>query len=103
MYIEKRKAHYSLKVFQATFARPADVRITKSAMQDALQLGFSRYGIVAVVQSMLPGHFYKSMTANRDHAVWQDVYHVPFAGIVLYVKFMDDTVCGFSLLSFKRK
>lgn len=103
MYIEKRKAHYSLKAFQAAFVGPADVRITRSAMQDALHLGFSRQGIAAVVQSMLPGHFYKSMTANCDHAMWQDVYHVPFAGIVVYVKFMDDTICGFSLLSFKRK
>lgn len=48
-------------------------------------------------------HFYKSMTAYADHRSWQDVYHVPSAVGVLYVKFTADLVAEFLLLSFKEK
>lgn len=31
--------------------------------------------------------FYKSMTTNADHKIWQDVYHaVLSAGLVAYIK-----------------
>ena len=52
---------------------------------------------------MEPKHFYKSMTALSDHTAWQDVYHVPHNGRVLYVKFTGDRVTDFRLLSFKEK
>jgi motility quorum-sensing regulator/GCU-specific mRNA interferase toxin len=45
-----------------------------------------RDGIVATIQTMRRGHFYKSMTTQADHRVWQDVYNVPFPATVLYVK-----------------
>jgi len=44
-----------------------------------------------------------TITALADHTCWQDVYHVPSEGIVLYVKFTDDRITVFRLLSFKRK
>ncbi len=77
--------------------------MTASAWTSAMLMGFSPDGVCAVIESMLPGHFYKSMTANAEHDVWQDVYHVPFAGICLYVKFTKDRVADFRLLSFKEK
>lgn len=52
---------------------------------------------------MFREHFYKSMTSRATHTVWQDVYHVPSAVGVLYVKFMADTMTEFRLLSFKEK
>ena len=48
-------------------------------------------------------HFYKSMTAYADHRVWQDVYHVPSPAGMLYVKFRDDLITEFLLLSFNEK
>ncbi len=33
----------------------------------------------------------------------KDVYHVPYEGVVLYVKFTDDAVTEFALLSFKER
>ncbi|WP_420136063.1 type II toxin-antitoxin system MqsR family toxin [Sinorhizobium meliloti] len=39
--------------------------------------------------------FYKSMTTFADHRVWQDVYHVPARGMVLYVKFQADVITEF--------
>ena len=47
--------------------------------------------------------FYKSMTALMDHRTWQDVYHVPADGLVLYVKFQADVVTEFRLMSFKER
>jgi motility quorum-sensing regulator/GCU-specific mRNA interferase toxin len=52
---------------------------------------------------MQRSHFYKSMTSFGDHRIWQDVYHVPSAAGLLYVKFTADTVMEFVLLSFKEK
>jgi motility quorum-sensing regulator/GCU-specific mRNA interferase toxin len=38
-----------------------------------------------------------------DHRIWQDVYHVPSAVGVLYIKFTTDVLTDFLLLSFKEK
>lgn len=47
--------------------------------------------------------FFKSMTTFADHRVWQDVYHVPARGLVLYVKFQADIVTEFAVVSFKER
>ncbi|WP_462393100.1 type II toxin-antitoxin system MqsR family toxin [Mitsuokella multacida] len=39
----------------------------------------------------------------RNHRLWQDVYHVPYQGMLLYVKFTKGTITDFALLSFKEK
>ena len=101
--MEKRKPHHVLKAFQEAFSAPETLSITRTALNDALGLGFTRAGIVEVVQSMKRTHFYKSMTSLADHRIWQDVYHVPWEEMVLYVKFTDDVVTEFRLLSFKEK
>ena len=43
------------------------------------------------------------MTSYADHRVWQDVYHVPTAVGMLYIKFRNDAVTRFTVLSFKEK
>ncbi len=43
------------------------------------------------------------MTSYGDHRKWQDVYHVLHEGAVFYVKFTDDAVTEFVLLSFKER
>jgi len=72
-------------------------------LRGALALGFDRAGIVKALQALERGHFYKSMTSHSDHRRWQDVYHLPHDGLLLYVKFTDDAVTEFTLLSFKEK
>lgn len=56
-----------------------------------------------VVGSIERKMFYKSMTTFADHRVWQDVYHVPARGLVLYVKFQADVMTEFTVMSFKEK
>jgi len=74
---EKRKPTYDLDAFKAAFSIADRLKITGSALKDAASLGFGRADIVETIQIMQRRHFYKSMTAYRDHRVWQDVYHVP--------------------------
>ena len=77
--------------------------MTTSASKSAAVLGFVRSEIAETIRSMKPSHFYKSMTSYRDHTRWQDVYHVPWDGMVLYVKFTDDVLMEFVVLSFKER
>ena len=79
------------------------LNITGTAVRSAAALGFGRAEIVATIQTMDRKHFYKSMTSYGDHRIWQDVYHVPSAAGVLYVRFTADVVTEFLLLSFKGK
>jgi motility quorum-sensing regulator/GCU-specific mRNA interferase toxin len=77
--------------------------VTKTALLDARQLGFLRCDMVEAIQALEKTHFYKSMTSHADNNVWQDVYHVPFRNLVLYIKFTEDRITQFRLLSFKEK
>lgn len=100
---EKRKPTFDLEAFQSAFSQVDKLKATGSALRTAADLGFGRAEIVATLQSMQRSHFYKSMTSNAHHQVWQDVYHVPSAVGVLYIKFTADVVTEFLLLSFKEK
>ena len=56
-----------------------------------------------VIQRIERRDFQKSMTSNKDHRVWQDVYYVPSDVGELYVKFTVSVVNKFLSLSFKEK
>ena len=51
--------------------------------------------MVDAVNAMQRSCFYKSMTAYHDPSSWQDVYHVPFEGLTLYVKFTAARISAF--------
>jgi motility quorum-sensing regulator/GCU-specific mRNA interferase toxin len=100
---EVRKHTYDLEGFKVAFASVDHLNVTGVALRDAAGLGFGRDEIIATIQTIQRGHFYKSMTSYVDHQVWQDVYHGPSSVGVLYVKFTADVVTEFLLLSFKEK
>lgn len=100
---DKRRPTYDLESFKEVFSTAEALNMTFTAANDAADLGFGQTEIVAIIQTMRPVHFYKSMTSHADHQVWQDVYHVPSAVGVLYVKFTANKVTLFKLLSFKEK
>lgn len=79
------KPQYSLDSIKATFVSVRTLRITKTATTCAEGLGVTLEVVVAVIQGSTREHFYKSMTSAASSAIWQDVYHVPYASIVLYV------------------
>lgn len=101
--MEKLKPTYDLDSLKSAFSAPEKLVMTTSAAKDARALGFALMDIVAVIQAMERKHLIKSMTSFANHKEWQDVYHVPYDGRLLYVKFTADRVTEFRLLSFKEK
>jgi motility quorum-sensing regulator/GCU-specific mRNA interferase toxin len=100
--MERRKPTYDLEEFRQEFCSVRALRMTRTAQDATLRLGLTLEDVVQVVQSMIRSHFYKSMTSLTDHRVWQDVYHVPWGELVLYVKLTVDEL-GRLILSMKEK
>ena len=98
--MEKRKPHHDLAEFQAAVETMA---MTRTCQKDAQALGMNRAEMMDVLKAIERSQFYNSMTSYADHRQWQDVYHVPWTSQVLYIKFTDDRITAFRLLSFKEK
>jgi motility quorum-sensing regulator/GCU-specific mRNA interferase toxin len=98
--VEKRRPHYDLGTIQATFCEVQALRITATGMQSARALSMTRADIIDCIQAMARTQFFKSMTSLADARIWQDVYHVPYRDVVLYVKFTTDAE-GYLIISFK--
>ena len=94
--MEKFNPSYSLIEFKSS-----NYSITKTAKITARDLGFDMNGINEVISTMELKHFYKSMTSYANHKIWQDVYHVPYGDLILYIKFTQNVISEFTLLSFK--
>lgn len=101
--MEKRRPTYDLAAIKRVLGRAESLAITGTALRDALALGFARHDVASAIRGMDRSMFVKSMTTYADHRVWQDVYHVPAEGIVLYVKFQADVLTEFRVMSFKEK
>lgn len=97
--MEKRSPHYLLSAIQEQMSSIEAMNLTQSA-----QLGIRAAGMVTtealeVVRGLSRSDFYKSITTNKDHRVWQDVYHGEWRGKPLYVKFQQ--AGEFFVVSFK--
>lgn len=71
--MEKRTPHTKLGIVQE-LVNAGKVRMTRSAMMGASELGLDLSGMLGVLRGLVPGDFYKSMTTYADHTIWQDVY-----------------------------
>ena len=100
--MEKAKPTHSLVAIKAEFSTVEALRITVIGRTEAARLGIFDVEIIEVIQSLTRSNFYKSMTTLRDHTIWQDVYHVGFRSLVLYVKFSREAA-GHIVVSFKEK
>ncbi len=96
--MEKRKPHCKLSIVQG-LVKAGEVRVTRSAMIGASELGSELADMLAVVMSLTPDDFYKSMTTHADHTVWQDVYRPTTKAGAVYLKLtvIDDVL----IVSFK--
>ena len=83
--MEKRSPHCKLSVLKA-MAIAGNVRTTQSARQGASDLGLSFSDMVNVLTSLQPKDFHKSMTANVDSKIWQDVYRPLTKVGLIYLK-----------------
>lgn len=98
--MEKRTPHCKLSIVK-TLIKEGKVRTTYSAQAGASALGFDLDGMVHVVMDLKMADFYKSMTTNADHKVWQDVYRpvTEVGEIYLKLTVIDDVL----IVSFKEK
>ena len=96
--MEKRTPHCPLSVVK-TLIEVGKVRTTQSARSGAAALDLDYRGMLAVIQALTPGDFYKSMTTHADHRLWQDVYRPATEVGDLYLKLtvIDDVL----IVSFK--
>ena len=99
--MEKHKPHYLLKAIQAQMTTPEAMNLTLSALEGIRSVGMAQVDALAVVQSLTAVDFYKSMTTNSDHRVWQDVYHSEWQEVALYIKFQQ--VGEYFVISFKER
>jgi hypothetical protein len=84
--------------------KSAKLNIAGSARDGARALGLeSRADMYAALATLQPAHFYKSMPADKNPAAMMDVYHLPYSGRTIYVKFARDPNGVFALTSFKEK
>lgn len=91
--MEKRTPHCPLSVVK-TLIDAGKVRTTQSARSGAAALDLDYRGMLAVIQALTPGDFYKSMTTHADHRLWQDVYRPATEVGDLYLKLtvIDDVL-----------
>lgn len=101
--MEKRKPSYDLNAIKAAIGSVETLSIKATALRNAEALGFDAAGIVNVILGTKRRMFVKSMSTFENHRLWQDVYHVPAASLVLYVKFQQDMLTEFTVVSFKEK
>jgi len=99
--MEKHKPHYLLKAIQAQMNSPEAMNLTLSALEGIRAAGMAQVDALAVIQGLSTVDFFKSMTTNADHRVWQDVYHSEWQEVALYIKFQ---LAGeYFVISFKER
>lgn len=94
---------YHLNDIKKAFDSVNKLRMTASAKQGQIMLGFTDQDVVDAVQNLQPYDFYKSMAPKKPgFTAWQDVYKSCFNGMELYIKFQVGSQ-GELILSFKEK
>lgn len=92
---------YSLDLIKGLM-RDGSWYVTETALDSAGRLGFDEDDIRDCVLNHLDAtHFYKTMPSEKIVNVMQDVYHVMFKGIRVYVKLQVRTEAV--VVSFKQK
>ena len=98
--MEKGTPHCKLSKVKS-LVETGKARATASAFSGARELGINDLaGMCAVVLSLTPANFYKSMATHADHRIWQDVYHTKTTGgdeVYLKLTVIDDVL----IVSFK--
>ena len=91
--MEKRSPHFKLAVVK-TLVYACKVRTTNAARVGASELGISLSDMLAVLTTLTPADFYKSMTTHADHRVWQDVYrpNTQWGDLYLKLTVIDDVL-----------
>jgi motility quorum-sensing regulator/GCU-specific mRNA interferase toxin len=77
--------------------------ITTVARNGARECGLSISELVEAVLELSPANFYKSMEADKRPGMWQDVYHLSFRGVELYIKLQISPAGDAVVVQFKAR
>src|SRR5471030_983071 len=91
--MEKHTPHYRLTVVKALVIS-GRVRATLSALSGAAALGLGFDEMLSVVLALCAHDFYKSMTTQADHRIWQDVYRPTTKVGRVYLKLTLSMACS---------
>jgi motility quorum-sensing regulator/GCU-specific mRNA interferase toxin len=101
---EKFRPQYDLSAVQKVVADPNSQPFTVTALRGGLALGLKEPEMRMVVAALSHRNFYKSMTTDRDHRFWQDVYHGETPdGVAVYIKITHYTDGSPPVIQFKAK
>ena|SRR3989338_7137780 len=99
--MEKRSPHYLLADIKEQMITVEAMNFTSTAQNGIRAAGMVKAEALEVVRGLSRTDFYKSMTTNKDHRVWQDVYHAEWRGKPLYVKIQQAD--SYIVVSFKER
>jgi hypothetical protein len=95
---------YDLELVQQLVGQGAlTSSITVVAAAGASELEWHPEHIVEAVLLLSPGEFYKTMESERVPGLWQDVYHLQYRGVHLYIKVQIGHDGRAYVVQFKRK
>lgn len=99
--MEKRSPHYLLADIKAQMTTVEAMNLTLTAQDGIRAAGMVKAEALEVVRGLSRADLYKSMTTNKDHRIWQDVYHAEWRGKPLYVKIQQ--AGEYFVVSFKER
>ena len=93
-------AYYNLDRIK-WLVREGRYRVTISARQSALAMGFDAEDVRNCILELDNSHFYKAMSSDQIPGLWQDVYKVGYEGWRVYLKLQICFVGEAVVISFK--
>lgn len=98
------KPTYDLELLQQLVGQGEFSRVvTQAAREGATRCGLDVPAIIAAVLELGPADFYKTMEAAQCPGLWQDVYHLRFRDVDLYIKLQLSPDRRGVVVQFKRK
>lgn len=104
-YNVKKVAHYKLNIIK-DMLKSGKYIITNTAITNARNdFNIRSTDIPSYICTLDNTHFYKSMTCDKNHKVWQDVYHLPIKNNnqIAYIKLQINLENESVIIQFKRK
>ncbi|HST62849.1 MAG TPA: type II toxin-antitoxin system MqsR family toxin [Longimicrobium sp.] len=95
---------YDLELIQRCVGQGAlTSSIMAVAAAGASELGWTLEHIIEAVLLLSSGDFYKTMESERVPGLWQDVYHLQYRKVHLYIKVQMGQNGRAYVVQFKRK
>jgi len=101
---ERRTPTYDLEEVQRLAGQgPISCKVTTVALRGAAALDLEHEHVIEAVLLLCPDDFYKTMPSDEVPGSWQDVYHLTYQELQLYIKLQISTSGLAVVIQFKRR